>query len=166
MSIHVQRVYEDGAGPRAGGGARFLVDRLWPRGKRKDALALDGWLREVAPSDRLRQWFKHDPSRWDEFVRRYDAELDAQPEAWEPLLDAASHGDVTLLFGAKDEEHNNAVALKQYLERKLGRRARSERRPGAAPPKRAAAAAARRKPSARRAKAAVSARAPSSRAAR
>lgn len=159
-------MYEDGAGTGvASGGARFLVDRLWPRGKRKDALALDGWLREVAPSDRLRQWFKHDPARWDEFVRRYDAELDAHPDAWEPLLDAASHGEVTLLFGARDEEHNNAVALKQYLERKLGR---SGRRPRGAPPRRAAAAAAAaRKPaSARRAKSVVSARAPSSRAAR
>lgn len=158
MSIHVRRVYDHGTD---GGGAQFLVDRLWPRGKRKDSLALDGWVRDVAPSDRLRQWFKHDPARWDEFVRRYNAELDAHPEAWEPLLDAASHGDVTLLFGAKDEEHNNAVALKQYLERKLDQKERGPRR---ASPKRTALT--KRPAGPRKRKAAVSARAPSSRAAR
>ncbi len=122
MSIQVRRVYEDDGGD--GAGARFLVDRLWPRGKRKDALPLDAWLRDVAPSDGLRQWFKHDPKTWDEFVRRYDAELDAHPDTWKPLLDAAKHGDVTLLFAAKDADHNNAVALKDYLEHKLKRRKR------------------------------------------
>lgn len=116
MSIEVQRVYEHGP---AGRGRRFLVDRLWPRGVRKENLPLDGWLKDVAPSDRLRRWFGHDPRRWDEFVRRYGAELDEHPEAWKPLRDAARRGRVVLLFGAKDEEHNNAVALREYLERKL-----------------------------------------------
>jgi uncharacterized protein YeaO (DUF488 family) len=117
MGIEVQRVY--GQPQRGRRGRRFLVDRLWPRGVRKDSLPLDGWLREVAPSDRLRRWFGHDPDRWDEFVRRYGVELDEHPESWKPLRDAAAHGRVVLLFGAKDEEHNNAVALRKYLERKL-----------------------------------------------
>jgi uncharacterized protein YeaO (DUF488 family) len=121
VSIDVRRVYDDEG---RGGEQRYLVDRLWPRGKKKDDLHLDGWLKEVAPSDGLRRWFGHDPERWEEFVRRYDAELEAHPEAWQILLDAARHGDVMLLFGAKDEEHNNAVALKGYLERKLKRRRR------------------------------------------
>ena len=120
MSIEVQRVYGEPATRR---GRRFLVDRLWPRGVRKEDLGLDAWVKEVAPSDRLRRWFGHDAARWDEFVRRYRAELDAHPDAWKPLRDAAKRGRVVLLFGAKDEEHNNAVALRDYLERKLGARA-------------------------------------------
>jgi uncharacterized protein YeaO (DUF488 family) len=110
--IHTKRVYEP---PAPSDGARFLVERLWPRGMKKEALHLDGWLKEVAPSDALRRWFGHDPARWDEFVRRYRAELDAHPEAWQPLLEAALHGTVTLLFSARDEVHNNAVALQHYL---------------------------------------------------
>lgn len=115
MSIDVQRVYDHPLHR----GRHFLVDRLWPRGVRKSDLPLDGWLRDVAPSDRLRRWFAHDPDRWDEFLRRYREELDEHPDAWKPLLDAAKRGHVVLLFGAKDEEHNNAVALRRYLERKL-----------------------------------------------
>jgi uncharacterized protein YeaO (DUF488 family) len=131
VSIDVHRVYDDDG---RGSGARFLVDRLWPRGKKKEELHLDGWLKDVAPSDRLRRWFGHDPERWDEFVRRYDAELEAHPAAWQPLLDAAKKGEVTLLFGAKDEEHNNAVALKAYLEKKLrGRSLRATRSRAGAP---------------------------------
>jgi uncharacterized protein YeaO (DUF488 family) len=120
MSIEIQRVYDE---PAAHRGRRVLVDRLWPRGVRKADLALDAWMKDVAPSDRLRRWFGHDPSRWDEFVRRYREELDAHPDAWKPLRDAAKRGRVVLLFGAKDEEHNNAVALRKYLERKLASRA-------------------------------------------
>jgi uncharacterized protein YeaO (DUF488 family) len=118
MSIQVQRVYDESTGR---GGRRFLVDRLWPRGVRKADMALEGWLKDVAPSDRLRRWFGHDPERWHEFVRRYCEELDAHPDAWKPLRDAAKRGRVVLLFGAKDEEHNNAVALRAYLESKLAR---------------------------------------------
>ena len=96
-------------------GRRFLVDRVWPRGVSKDALHLDGWLRDAAPSTELRRWFGHDPARWEEFRRRYTAELDARPEAWAPLREAAREGDVVLLFGARDTEHNNAVALRDHL---------------------------------------------------
>ncbi len=115
--IRVERVYDL---KQRGAGAYFLVDRLWPRGVRKEALPLDGWLKDVAPSDKLRTWFAHDPKKWAEFQRRYFAELDRNPEAWRPLLEAARSGTVTLLFGAKDVERNNAVALKSYLDAKLG----------------------------------------------
>lgn len=94
------------------------MERLWPRGVRKEALPLDGWLREVAPSTQLRQWFAHDPARWEEFRRRYADELDAGSQAWAPLLEAVRHEDVLLVFSSKDQVHNNAVALKDYLEAK------------------------------------------------
>jgi len=116
--IRVKRVYEP---PAVEDGARYLVDRLWPRGLKKDALALEGWLKELGPSDELRHWFGHDPARWHEFQRRYTAELEGQRELWEPLVRAARHGTVTLLFGTRDEEHNNAVALRAFLERHLRR---------------------------------------------
>ena len=114
--IQVKRAY-DPAG--TDDGARFLVDRLWPRGIKREALKLDGWLKDVAPDDSLRRWFGHDPVKWDEFRQRYFAELDGKPEAWQSLLQAALQGKVTLLFGARDVEHNNAVALKAYLENRL-----------------------------------------------
>ncbi len=119
MTIRVERAYSGSHGKR---GARFLVDRVWPRGVTRDDLHIDGWLKEIAPSDRLRKWFGHDPERWPEFEKRYFAELDANDEVLRPLVDAAKHGDVTLVFGAKDEEHNNAVALRDYLERRRTRR--------------------------------------------
>jgi uncharacterized protein YeaO (DUF488 family) len=112
--IQVKRVYE-AAEPQDG--ARFLVERLWPRGMKKESLQMDGWLKEVAPSTALRQWFGHDPARWAEFQRRYTAELDAAPDAWAPLVAAARHGTVTLLYSARDTEHNAALALRDYLER-------------------------------------------------
>jgi len=111
--IRLKRVYEP---PERSDGMRFLVERLWPRGVRKEALKLDAWLKDVAPSGELRRWFGHDPVRWDEFRRRYASELDAQPEAWHEILSAADNGTVTLLFSARDTLHNNAVALKSYLE--------------------------------------------------
>ena len=77
---------------------------------------MNGWLREVAPSHELRRWFGHDPAKWDEFQRRYRAELDVNPDAWEPLLEAWRQGNVTLLYSARDTQHNNAVVLKAYLE--------------------------------------------------
>jgi uncharacterized protein YeaO (DUF488 family) len=113
--IRIERVYNL---KRRGAGSYFLIDRLWPRGMKKEALPLDGWLKDVAPSDTLRAWFGHDPKKWTEFQRRYFAELDRKPETWRPLLEAARSGTVTLLFAAKDPEHNNAVALKSYLEAK------------------------------------------------
>ena len=111
-AIHVARVYDRESLPE---GRRFLVERLWPRGVRREDLELDDWLRQVAPSTELRRWFGHDPERWEEFRRRYATELDASPDAWQPLLDAARTGPVVLLFSARDEEHNNAVALRDYL---------------------------------------------------
>ena len=114
--VRVKRVYEPAA---RSDGARFLVDRLWPRAVKKEGLGLTAWLKEVAPSDGLRQWFGHDPERWNDFQRRYGAELDGNPEAWRPLLDAARKGTVTLLCAARDDELNKAVALKAYLEAKL-----------------------------------------------
>lgn len=112
--VEVARIYDAG---RRGGGRRYLVERLWPRGIRKEDLRIDGWLRNVAPSAELRKWFAHDPGKWNEFKRRYFLELDANPEAWRSLLEAAEGGNVTLLFSARDAEHNNAVALKEYLEK-------------------------------------------------
>jgi uncharacterized protein YeaO (DUF488 family) len=102
-------------------GRVYLVDRLWPRGVRKDSVQLDGWLKDVAPSPELRRWFGHDPERWEEFRRRYFVELDARPESWQPLLDALRRGDVTLLYAARDQEHNNAVALRDFLEARRDR---------------------------------------------
>jgi uncharacterized protein YeaO (DUF488 family) len=114
--ITLKRAYAD-ASP--GVGTRFLVDRLWPRGVTKESLHVKAWLKDVAPSTELRKWFGHDPAKWDEFQRRYSDELDANPQSWQPLLDAARDGDVTLVYGAKDTEHNDAVVLKDFLERKL-----------------------------------------------
>jgi uncharacterized protein YeaO (DUF488 family) len=114
--IQTKRAYE---AAEPGDGARFLVERLWPRGMKKAALQMDGWLKDVAPSTALRQWFGHDPERWAEFQRRYAAELDAAPDAWAPLVDATGRGTVTLLYSSHDTEHNAAVALREYLERAL-----------------------------------------------
>jgi GMP synthase (glutamine-hydrolysing) len=115
-TIQAKRVKEL---PAPGDGARFLVDRLWPRGVKKEALPLEGWLKAVAPSDELRRWFKHDPVKWSEFRRRYFAELDQHPEVVQPILEAAGRGPVTLLFSARDTRHNNAVALAEYLGTRL-----------------------------------------------
>ena len=115
LKIQLERVYGARTNAR---GKRILVDRLWPRGVRKDALELDLWLRELAPSNELRKWFGHDPRRWEEFERRYYSEL-RRPERQEQLhelLALARKGPVTLLYGARDEEHNEAVALRKFLE--------------------------------------------------
>jgi uncharacterized protein YeaO (DUF488 family) len=110
--IKVKRVYDE-AEPSDGN--RLLIDRIWPRGVKKNNLALDGWLKEVAPSDRLRKWFDHDPRKWQEFRRRYFAELRTKSEAWAPILEKARKADVTLLYGARDSNHNQAVALRDFL---------------------------------------------------
>lgn len=112
--IVTKRVYEN---PDPEDGTRFLVERLWPRGIKKESLLMNGWLKDVAPSDALRRWFGHDPAKWNEFRRHYFAELDGRPEAWRLLLEAAQKGTVTLLYSARDLEHNNAAALKEYLEK-------------------------------------------------
>lgn len=111
-SIHIKRVYEPAASTD---GRRFLVERLWPRGIKKEALEMDAWLKEVAPSTALRQWFGHKPERWAEFRRRYEAELHENPTAWQPVLDAAKKSTVTLLYSAHDIEHNGALVLRDYL---------------------------------------------------
>jgi len=114
--IEVKRVYEPAA---TSDGTRFLVDHLWPRGLKKEAVRVKSWIKAVSPTNELRHWFGHEPAKWKEFQRRYFAELDQKPEAWQPLLEAAQESDITLVFGARDEEHNNAVALKSYLEKRL-----------------------------------------------
>lgn len=115
--ITLKRAYEPVARED---GTRFLVERLWPRGLKKDALRLDAWLKDVAPSTKLRQWFGHDPSKWSEFQRRYRAELGRNAEALGPILKAARRGRVTLVYSSHDQEHNNAVVLKAYVESRLG----------------------------------------------
>ena len=98
----------------------ILVDRLWPRGLRKDRVRIDLWLKEIAPSDRLRRWFGHDPAKWVRFKDRYFAELNSKTDLVKAILDKSKSAPVCLLYGAKDQEHNNAVALKEFLELKLG----------------------------------------------
>jgi uncharacterized protein YeaO (DUF488 family) len=120
--IQLRRVYDEAAGGNAKGeGTRFLVDRLWPRGIKKEALHFDAWLKDADPRPELRQWFAHDPAKWKEFQRRYFAELDKRPEALEPIRKALHHGQVTFLYSSHDAEHNNAVALKTYLARRKAR---------------------------------------------
>jgi uncharacterized protein YeaO (DUF488 family) len=110
--IRIKRTYEP---PARGDGWRVLVERLWPRGMKKEALAADAWLKEVAPSTELRKWFEHRVERWDEFRRRYREELKAHPDAWQPIADAARRGVVTLLYSAHDTLHNGAIVLRDYL---------------------------------------------------
>ncbi len=114
--IRVKRVYET---PERKDGVRFLVERLWPRGIRKAELPMDAWLKDAGPSNELRKWFAHDPQKWEEFQRRYFAELEKRPEAWMPILNAAKKRHVTLLYSSHDPEHNNAVALQRFLESKM-----------------------------------------------
>ncbi|WEV78053.1 DUF488 family protein [Janibacter cremeus] len=112
--VHVRSVRDE---PASGDGHRVLVDRVWPRGVSKEDAALDDWLKEVGPSTELRQWFGHDPEKFDEFARRYEKEL-AGNEDWQTLQDlVAEHGRVTLLFGASDKENNQAVVLRDLLTR-------------------------------------------------
>jgi len=113
--IRIKRAYEPSA---RGDGRRLLVERLWPRGMRKEALLLDAWLKEVAPSTELRKWFSHRVDRWVEFQRRYRRELSAHRDAWSPILEASRRGPVTLVYSAHDPEHNAAVVLRDYLERR------------------------------------------------
>jgi uncharacterized protein YeaO (DUF488 family) len=116
--IALKRAYERAS---RSDGTRFLVERLWPRGIAKADLPVDAWLKEVAPGTPLRKWFGHDPDKWVEFRRRYWRELDAHPDAWQPIVAAARRGRVTLVYSSRDTEHNNAVALQEYLERRMGR---------------------------------------------
>ncbi len=115
--IRLKRVYQPA---EKADGRRFLVERLWPRGVSKTSLRVDAWLKDVAPSTALRQWFSHDPGKWNEFRKRYFTELAANEAALAPIQEAAAEGDVTLVYSSHDTEHNNAVALKEYLEAKSG----------------------------------------------
>lgn len=110
--IQVKRVYD---APAETDGRRILVERLWPRGVKKEALAADAWLKEVAPSTELRKWFGHQVERWGPFCRKYRDELDANPQAWNPLLETGRRGALTLLYSARDTTHNGAVVLRDYL---------------------------------------------------
>src|SRR5262249_2069608 len=114
MKIKLKRVYD---AVSKDDGTRIFVERLWPRGLKKNELIMDAWLKEIAPSPNLRKWYSHDVTKWEEFQRRYDAELDANIQLLEPLLKDVRKGTVTLLYASKDEEHNSAVCLKRYLER-------------------------------------------------
>jgi uncharacterized protein YeaO (DUF488 family) len=111
-------VYEP---PTPEDGRRVLVDRLWPRGLTREKAALDDWAKDVAPSTELRRWFGHDPARWQAFAHRYREELVSRPEALQALLDAAAQGPMTLVYAARDEQHNEAVVLRDVLRERLTR---------------------------------------------
>jgi uncharacterized protein YeaO (DUF488 family) len=112
MKLNIKRVYE---APEKEDGQRILVDRLWPRGLTKEKAKIDLWLKDIAPSTELRQWFGHDPEKWKEFQKRYRAELKKNGEPVSLLKARIKKGPVTLVYGAKDEEHNDAVLLREYL---------------------------------------------------
>jgi uncharacterized protein YeaO (DUF488 family) len=113
VKIRLKRVYEP---PSGDDGCRILVERLWPRGVSKDAAAIDLWLKEIAPSPELRKWYAHDTTRWEEFRKKYRAELDRSGDWLEDLKHRLRGGPVTFVFAAKDEEHNSALVLKEFLE--------------------------------------------------
>ena len=113
-TIHLKRAYEE---PSRSDGLRILVERLWPRGLTKERTAVDVWLKEIAPSAELRRWFGHDPAKWEEFQKRYWAELDANQEAVAELWRKTREGPVTLVYAARDEQHNGALVLWEYLRR-------------------------------------------------
>lgn len=115
MSLQLKRVYEK---PAKTDGTRVLVDRLWPRGLTKQRAAVDLWLKEIAPSTELRKWFGHDPEKWKEFRSRYRAELKSHPDEVRLITSKAREETVTLLYGARDQEHNEAIVLQQFLARK------------------------------------------------
>ncbi len=115
MSIQLKRAYEEASDKD---GYRVLVDRLWPRGLSKDKAKIDLWLKEIAPSSKLRQWYRHEPEKWGEFRKRYFHELDTQPHVVKELAEHVKHQQVTLVYSARNEDINNAVALKLYLETK------------------------------------------------
>lgn len=117
--INLKRIYDP---PSRADGKRILVDRLWPRGIKKEDARLDEWLKDIAPSDALRKWFAHDPDKWTEFKTRYRKELSGKKDSVQLLRDEAKKGTVTLLFSAKDIERNNAVVLKEVIDRQTSNR--------------------------------------------
>lgn len=114
MNIKIKRVYEE---PAADDGSRILVDRLWPRGLTKEKAGVDLWLKEIAPSTELRKWFGHDPEKWERFRGRYETEIRHHSDLVDVLKEKAAKGTVTLVYGARDQKHNEARVLKQFLER-------------------------------------------------
>ncbi len=123
--IQLERAYDTSS---SRDGTRFLVERLWPRGVKKTSLHIQDWLKDVAPSTGLRKWFSHDLAKWDEFRRRYFVELEANPEAWKPIVEAARDGMVTLIYSSHDTEHNNAVALEEFLKSHLPKEKKARKR--------------------------------------
>ncbi len=119
MRLKIKRAYTE-ADP--GDGTRILIDRLWPRGVTKEKARIDLWMREIAPSSELRKWFGHDPEKWTEFQKRYLDELKNNQEMVDSILDMAKDGPVTLVYSAKDEQHNDAIVLLGLLDRKMGGR--------------------------------------------
>ena len=115
MNIKIKRVYEQ---PAQDDGVRILVDRLWPRGLTKEKASVDLWLKEIAPSTELRKWFGHDPEKWKSFRGRYVSEIRHNDDLLKVLKQKASEGTITLLYGTRDEKHNEALVLKQFLERR------------------------------------------------
>lgn len=126
MTIEIKRTYD---ARERGDGWRVLVERLWPRGMTKSALAADTWLKDVAPSTGLRKWFGHRVERWEEFRRRYRGELAANPDAWRPIVEASGAGTVTLLYSARDSSHNGALVLREYIRSRDRRRGGGGARP-------------------------------------
>ena len=118
MAIKIKRAYEP---PSKSDGARILIDGLWPRGVTKEKAEIAEWMKEVAVSAALRKWFSHDPAKWPEFRKRYRAELARNPGAMARLREMARKGTLTIVYAAKDEEHNNAVVLKEFLENRSGK---------------------------------------------
>ena len=114
MHLRTKRIYDESS---RSDGRRILIDRLWPRGVSKEAAEISFWAKSVAPSNELRKWYQHDPTKWREFRERYFAELDSNPEGVSELLEHLDDGPATLLFGSKEERLNNASALREYLER-------------------------------------------------
>ena len=114
MELKIKRVYEK---PEKEDGKRILVDRLWPRGLTKEKASIDLWLKDIAPSTELRKWFGHDPEKWNEFRKKYLQELKNNKEQVSILYEQLKKGVVTLVYGAKDEEHNEALVLKEWLNR-------------------------------------------------
>jgi uncharacterized protein YeaO (DUF488 family) len=114
MNVKIKRAYEQ---PHKDDGLRILVDRLWPRGLTKEKASVDLWLKEIAPSTELRKWFAHDPDKWKRFRGRYETEIGHHHDLIKVLKEKARKGTITLIYGARDEKHNEALVLKQFLER-------------------------------------------------
>lgn len=116
MAIAIKRMYEE---PSPKDGYRILVDRIWPRGISKEAAKIDEWLKDIAPSTELRKWFNHEPPKWIEFKKRYFAELKSKEKELEDIYSLLKKHHITIMYAAKSEEYNNAVALKEYIEKQM-----------------------------------------------